>query len=72
MKKWEHNKKGIQLAKYNSGPIGGKRSLVNLYNEMVGNASNNIGRYTNNGVLITEKLIKKFEQRRNELIKGKL
>ena len=72
MKKWEHNKKGIQLAKYHSGPIGGKRSLVNLYNEMVGNASNNIGRYTNNNVLITEKLIKKFEQRRNELIKGKL
>ena len=72
MQKWEHNKKGIQLARYNSGPMGGRRSLVNLYNEMVINASNNIGKYTNNGVLITEKLIKKFEQRRNELIRGEL
>ena len=71
MKKWEHNKKGIQLAKNSAGPIGGRRSLVNLYNEMVSNASNNIGKHTNNGVLITENLIKQFEQRRNELIKGK-
>ena len=59
--------KGIKLTEYYPAQEGGRFSIIKMYSEMITNATFNIGKFTDSGVLITENLTNKFKERRDEL-----
>jgi len=65
----EVKEKGVQLVAPSTVKITKLIEIIQMYNEMIRNASKNIGAKTNNGVLITEKFITRLISRRDELIK---
>ena len=63
----KENKETIRLCTTLATTGSTKSAIICFYNDIIDNAERNIGKMTTNGVLITDKMVRLFKERRTEI-----